>query len=109
MNRIVCNTEDFSEKSEKICENIYRETAFLIRRTSANPEFKDILMEQIFLCAVSGFGDFINNTWIKEILSWQTASGCFTYDEISCSSHMNGLGAASLALFGRALEESQIF
>lgn len=60
-------------------------------------------MEQIFLCAFSGFGEFMNNDWIARIVSWQTDTGCFSYDNITCSSHMNGVGAASLALFGVSL------
>lgn len=67
------------------------------------PEFKDLAMEQIFLCAFSGFGEFMNNAWIAQMISWQLKSGCFSYDSERCSRHMNGLGIASLAFLGRAL------
>lgn len=67
-------------------------------------ESKDLFMEQIFLCSFLGFEKFLDNEWITEILKWQMTSGCFSYDNVSCSSHMNGLGVATLALFGKILE-----
>lgn len=63
-------------------------------------------MEQIFLCSFVGFGEFLNNHWISEILEWQLKSGCFSFDQKECSSHMNGLAAASLMYFGRVLEDN---
>jgi hypothetical protein len=64
------------------------------------PELKDLIMEQVFLCGFAGFDYFLNKKWINDILLWQLDSGCFSYDTFNCSSHMVGLGAANLALFG---------
>lgn len=73
------------------------------------PEFKDLAMEQIFLCSFAGFGEFMNNAWIAKLASWQMKSGCFSFDGLTCSVHMNGLGIASLAFLGRALDEAETF
>lgn len=67
-------------------------------------EFKDLFMEQMFLCSFVGFDDFMKNDWIAEVLKWQLKSGCFSSDMISCSTHMNGLGIAALAFYGHELE-----
>lgn len=74
----------------------------------AKPELKDLFMEQIFLCAFAGFVEFLDNEWIENVLSWQMESGCFSYNNVSCSSHMNGLGAASLALYGTIQDSGEI-
>lgn len=107
LNHLICGADDFSRLSERLCNQIYQESVFIIENTRTAPEFKDLFMEQTFLCAFSGFGDFVNNEWISKVLSWQLQSGCFSYDNITCSSHMNGLGAATLALYGRMLEENE--
>lgn len=72
------------------------------------PEIKDLLMEQIFLCSFLGFGEFWNENWIEKMLEWQLDSGCFSYDKANCSSHMNGLGAANLAFFGKNILEKEM-
>lgn len=102
---VTCKSQNIAEISQKICSRIYHESVFISNKTSLLPELKDLFMEQIFLCAFAGFGEFVNNNWIEQILSWQKRSGCFSYDNVLCSSHMNGLAAASLALFGRKLDE----
>lgn len=61
-------------------------------------------MEQILLCNFAGFGEFLRNDWIREALGYQMRSGCFSYDKINCSQHMNGLGIALLATIGRNYE-----
>ena len=75
--------------------------------------FRDLFMEQVFLCAYIGFNEFVENQiWMAKIGSWQNKKGCYKYfdDEITvgkdsfeeiCSSHMTGLGAAVLGLFSR--------
>lgn len=87
-----------------MCSEIFRESFFIFDKTSELSELKDLLMEQLFVCALSGFGDFFNNHWIAEMLTWQQTSGCFSYDNFNCSSHMNGLAAANLAIFGTTLD-----
>lgn len=99
----MCEAADFSTTSNKLCNRIYQESVLIITQTSQVPQLKDLFMEQIFLCAFAGFEEFFNHKWISQVLKWQMTSGCFSYDDINCSSHMNGLGAASLSLFGRVL------
>jgi hypothetical protein len=80
------------------------EVKFIEKYLKVVPELKDLFMEQIFICAFLGHGEFLQNYWIEEILSFQIKSGCFTYDNVNCSPHMNGLAAASLSLFGKFLQ-----
>lgn len=103
MNHITCHADNFPAIKTKICANVFAETQYLVDKTLFIPELKDLLMEQMFLCTHVGYGEFLNNNWIRQIISWQLDSGCFSYDDKTCSSHMNGLGAALLALFGRIL------
>lgn len=109
MNHVVCQAENFKTISRNICSQIYQEANFIVTTTNAIPEFKDLLMEQIFLCGFVGFSEFLNNEWIVQVISWQMESGCFSYNNLKCSSHMNGLGAATLALLGKVLSEAKTF
>lgn len=97
-----CRNTDFYEISQKLCSRIHFEMMF----TSAylDFEFKDLFMEQLFLCTFVGFDDFMRNDWISKVLKWQLNSGCFSYDTSSCSTHMNGLGIAALSFFGYELD-----
>lgn len=104
LDHVTCKSHKIAEIS-RICSRIYHESVFISSKTSLVPELKDLFMEQIFLCSFAGFGEFLNNDWIEKILSWQKRSGCFSYDNVMCSSHMNGLAAASFALFARKLDE----
>ena len=84
-----------------MCSEIYKETSSAFKNINIYPELKDLIMEQIFLCSHVGYDKFLKNTWITKILKWQKESGCFSYNNFNCSSHMTGLGAANLALFGK--------
>jgi Domain of unknown function (DUF4735) len=107
LNNIVCKQNDFPSFSRKICGKVFQETSFLMNNIEEVPEIRDLLMEQVFLCSLVGFGEFLNNNWITKILQWQMDSGCFSYDNVTCSNHMNGLGAANLALFGKKLLKNE--
>ncbi|XP_070508723.1 UPF0764 protein C16orf89 homolog [Chironomus tepperi] len=102
---IRCRNENFPAISHQICSQIHQESKFIHKVTNILSGSKDLFMEQIFLCSFVGFGEFLNNRWISDILDWQMKSGCFTYDGTNCSSHMNGLAAASLMYFGRLYDE----
>lgn len=99
--QIGCKNNDVLAVSQRICMSVYQEATFAIDNIESIPEIKDLFMEQVFLCSFVGFGEFWNDKWISKILQWQMDSGCFSYDNVTCSSHMNGLGAATLAFFGR--------
>lgn len=65
-------------------------------------------MEQILLCTFAGFGEFLRNDWIREILGYQMRSGCFSYDKINCSNRMNGLGIALMANLANIYEKIEL-
>ncbi|XP_058819227.1 UPF0764 protein C16orf89 homolog [Topomyia yanbarensis] len=100
-----------SSIKNRLCAQILRE-AQLIAGLGYPEILRDLFMEQVFLCAYAGNGEFRNQTWISEIVGWQNTNGCFKYyndfDESEsnqlvkvCSTHMTGLGAAVLGLFAR--------
>lgn len=108
MKDVKCRNNNFPASAQNICTNIYEETEFIINEAKYIPELKDLIMEQIFLCSFLGFEEFLNKKWIAKILEWQMDSGCFSYDNVNCSSHMNGLGAANLAFFGKLKQRNQL-
>uniref|UniRef100_A0A182MYW9 ATP-dependent RNA helicase DHX36 n=1 Tax=Anopheles dirus TaxID=7168 RepID=A0A182MYW9_9DIPT len=98
-----------------LCEQVLRE-ANLIAGFDYPDLFRDLFMEQVFLCAFSdaALPDFTNPDWLAAIVGWQNGEGCFKYyaDEgdgvvgpnaltTHCSTHMTGVGAALLGLFAR--------
>ena len=104
MKTIFCkNDSTLLQQSTIICSKIFQEALLIIKYFNIIPELKDLFMEQVFLCSNMGFGEFLKSSWVKKIISWQMKSGCFSYDGIFCSHHMNGLGSANLAFFARVL------
>uniref|UniRef100_A0A182SPB6 Uncharacterized protein n=1 Tax=Anopheles maculatus TaxID=74869 RepID=A0A182SPB6_9DIPT len=99
-----------------LCEQILRESE-LIAGFDYPDLFRDLFMEQVFLCAFGNappMVEFTNPAWLAAIVSWQNGEGCFKYygDEgdgvvgpnaltTHCSTHMTGVGAALLGLFAR--------
>lgn len=97
--------------TDQLCEQILRESQ-LIAELDYPEIFRDLFMEQVFLCAYVGFAEFRNQTWLGEIVGWQNGNGCFKYyqdvDRVGsnrltteCSTHMTGVGAAVLGLFAK--------
>ncbi|XP_055678366.1 UPF0764 protein C16orf89-like [Lutzomyia longipalpis] len=100
-----CNFNPFNTQKiiRKLCTKILTEV-LTIAHQGFPENFRDLAMEQIFLCSFEDFPDFLKPRWIAEISSWQDESGCFTLCEssrkcCSCSDHMTGVGAALLATF----------
>ncbi|KAG7211974.1 hypothetical protein KM043_011175 [Ampulex compressa] len=79
---------------------------------------RDLMMEQVVLCGMEGFLEFINLHYERLILDWPHPSGCFSSTgfrgnpgvpsrrsslktDFGCDSHTTGLGAASLSLYIR--------
>ncbi|XP_020300288.1 UPF0764 protein C16orf89 homolog isoform X2 [Pseudomyrmex gracilis] len=77
---------------------------------------RDLVIEQILLCGMEGYYEFVNKRYKDLILSWQDQAGCFSlrYDEehkisrraasiidFGCNNHMTGLAAGVLGLFIR--------
>uniref|UniRef100_A0A8B9BD69 Chromosome 16 open reading frame 89 n=1 Tax=Anser brachyrhynchus TaxID=132585 RepID=A0A8B9BD69_9AVES len=60
---------------------------------------RDLFMENILLCGMSGFSDFYKLRWLEKILSWQKPKeGCFG-EPNGCSSHYTAVAVGSLGGF----------
>lgn len=75
---------------------------------------KDLMMEQILLCGMEGYYEFLDKNYEALILNWPHQSGCFNIEGFSerhkrtssltdfgCHNHITGLAAATLSLFIR--------
>ncbi|KAK5641340.1 hypothetical protein RI129_009887 [Pyrocoelia pectoralis] len=105
--------ESFSEKlTRNYCSLILKEA-----RTNEILGFPqhDLFLEQVILCGLEGYTEFLNANWTLTILSWKTKPGCYKNgnDDLNgrkinsrsanvisfgCTNHATGLGAATLAL-----------
>ncbi|XP_068914797.1 UPF0764 protein C16orf89 homolog [Tenebrio molitor] len=97
----------FRDSTARLCSLMLREI-----RTNERLGFpaRDIALEQMVLCGIEGFSEFLGEKWRNEVVSWQTEFGCYgrgggSVDKRStnviaygCSDHTTGLGAAALAL-----------
>ncbi|CAF0776339.1 unnamed protein product [Didymodactylos carnosus] len=108
---------------DKFCSNIYRD-AVTNKKQGRN---QDLFLEQILLCSILGYEDFLKIEWLNDILQWQQPTGCFsdmseiwTVDTKSfkkrqllveqemadgCLSHKSGLASGVLAVYLRALSQ----
>lgn len=105
---------------DRYCTNIYVDAQANID----NNYNQDLFLEQLLLCSIIGYEDFLRFDWLDLILSWQDPQyGCFTSaSETSesslrakrhllfeqemihgCLSHKSGLAAGVLATYARAL------
>ncbi|XP_071554377.1 UPF0764 protein C16orf89 homolog [Temnothorax nylanderi] len=78
---------------------------------------QDLMMEQIVLCGMEGYYEFVDKHFEDVILSWPHSSGCFgvsgysnehkitrrssSKTDFGCDNHTTSLAAASLAVFIR--------
>ncbi|BFZ18774.1 hypothetical protein BsWGS_21813 [Bradybaena similaris] len=60
-----------------ICRKIYAEAKNEENNGSVAVLSQDLFLEQSVLCAILGFQDFVRANWIRMVLGWQTAEGCF--------------------------------
>lgn len=121
--RIVPRTIDDAFQNK--CQNIYEDSAALSQGDYVGQSNRDLFAEQILLCAVSGFDEFLTSRTLNLILSWQDESiGCFpkmnwidrmTYSEYAikrkkrnevimksgCLGHISGLAAGVLGAYVR--------
>ncbi|XP_050506332.1 UPF0764 protein C16orf89 homolog [Diabrotica virgifera virgifera] len=96
--------------------------SYILKEAKTNEYLKfpyhDIFMEQVLLCGMEGFAEFLNKPWLETIIKWQNPQGCFEsvskefqniqkrsshLVDFGCSDHSTGLGAAVLALFLKCL------
>lgn len=67
---------------------------------------RDLFMENIMLCGMIGYSDFIKTQWLEAILSWQNPTGCYLRID-NCTSHLTGIAAGALGVFLRFYGISQ--
>lgn len=110
------------------CSNMMKSNTEFVR-TGFPGQTRDIFIENIMLCGLTGFSDFFKSDWLRHILSWQDPEvGCFGKDEKDiaqvfgeeqvenkqvhkrvrrrektlndgCSSHMTGVAVSALGGF----------
>ncbi|XP_058056527.1 uncharacterized protein LOC131207909 [Anopheles bellator] len=103
------------DAQRRLCEAILRESE-LIAGFDFPELFRDLFMEQMFLCAYSqaALPEFADPAWLATTVGWQNGEGCFKFygddgDGVEgpnaltthCSTHMTGVGAALMALFAK--------
>ncbi|XP_061377140.1 uncharacterized protein LOC116773957 [Danaus plexippus] len=70
---------DLSALIYKLCIQIYKETKSL--ETWDHPAgTRTLFMQQIFICASQGYGEFIKPRWMNKVISWQEPKGCYADD-----------------------------
>ncbi|CAL1686183.1 unnamed protein product [Lasius platythorax] len=85
---------------------------------------KDLMIEQILLCGMEGYYEFLDKRYEDLILNWPHQSGCFNLQgfpeehkmtrrsssltDFGCHNHITGLAAASLSLFIRENIENEL-
>ncbi|GBP27771.1 UPF0764 protein C16orf89 homolog [Eumeta japonica] len=67
-------------------------------------KLRDLMMEQIALCTLNGYTEFIQPTWLSKFMELQSDAGCFgVLGRAHCHEHVTGVAAASLAAVIRFL------
>ncbi|EFN61804.1 Uncharacterized protein UNQ904/PRO1925-like protein [Camponotus floridanus] len=113
----------FSYLIPAFCARIFQDLVNLEAWNFPNVS-QDLMIEQIILCGMEGYYEFLDKHYEDLILSWPHWSGCFKLERISeklkmtprassltdfgCNNHMTSLGAASLALFIRENIENEL-
>lgn len=105
--------ENLIRLEDQFCSNIFEDAT----RNIENNENQDLFLEQVLLCSIVGFRQFLRSDWLLKILSWQNPNyGCF--DDSTrirtrrrllfeqemlhgCLSHKSGLAAGVLASYLR--------
>lgn len=107
-NRHLHSLEDY------FCANIYHDAQYNL----VNSINQDLFLEQLLLCSIIGYEDFIRLDWFRTILSWQHPQyACFSDQSETirfhrhllfeqemnhgCLSHKSGLAAGLLATYTR--------
>ncbi|XP_076434813.1 UPF0764 protein C16orf89 homolog [Babylonia areolata] len=72
---------DAKETEARLCGSIYNEAASEVKVGGVEEESQDLFLEQVMLCGSLGFENFLRTDWIRMVLTWQKASGCFSMDD----------------------------
>ncbi|CAM2707161.1 unnamed protein product [Rotaria socialis] len=120
-NRAVSDVSNKNLKylEDQYCSNIYLDAQLNIEENRN----QDLFLEQLLLCSIIGYEDFLRFDWFDAILSWQEPQyGCFSSASETaepnlkikrhllieqemhhgCLSHKSGLAAGLLATYARA-------
>ncbi|XP_022919123.1 UPF0764 protein C16orf89-like [Onthophagus taurus] len=107
--------ESISIYIEKFCSLIWRDAKTLEYLNFPNT---DLFLEQLLLCGMEGYGEFLIERWRSKPIIWQTENGCYKDSlelknqkyrrtanviEFGCIDHTTGLGLATLSLNARYL------
>ncbi|CAF4542093.1 unnamed protein product [Rotaria sp. Silwood1] len=121
-NRLISNLANKNLKylEDQYCSNIYQDAELNVD----DNDNQDLFLEELLLCSIIGYEEFLRFDWFNKILSWQNSEyGCFTGTSNSiesnlkakrhllveqgmihgCLSHESGLAAGLLATYVRAL------
>lgn len=61
----------------EICSNIFRSAKKISQEADLLKIEKDLFMEQTLVCSLTGYEDFLTESYLEIILDWQTDIGCF--------------------------------
>jgi hypothetical protein len=119
-NRTISNLANKHLKylEDRYCSNIYHDAQINLE----NNNNQDLFLEQLLLCSIIGYEEFLRIDWLNTILTWQHSTyGCFGSDSDSnesnvkikrhllfeqemnngCLSHKSGLASGVLAIYVR--------
>ncbi|BES98525.1 chromosome 16 open reading frame 89 [Nesidiocoris tenuis] len=92
------------EEIRRICAQMLAENR-QIRRMGFPTTLQDLFVEQVAVCGVNKFGEFLTDGTVRMIQSLQTSRGCFALIEkgkrlsIDCYNHLSSVAAAAIATF----------
>jgi len=111
--------KNFKYLEDRYCSNIYQDAQLNIQVN----DNQDLFLEQLLLCSIIGYEEFLRLDWFHTILTWQNSEyGCFSSgsdlietsvktkrhllveQEMNngCLSHKSGLASGLLATYARA-------
>ncbi|KAF6202010.1 hypothetical protein GE061_004406 [Apolygus lucorum] len=92
------------EEIRRICARMLGENR-QIRRMGFPSTLQDLFVEQVAVCGVNKFSEFLTDGTVRMIQSLQTSRGCFSMIEkgsrlsIECYNHLSSVAAAAIATF----------
>ncbi|UJR33015.1 hypothetical protein I4U23_020475 [Adineta vaga] len=113
-------SKSLKQLEDRYCSNIYQDA----QTNLIENENQDLFLEQVLLCSMIGYEEFLRFDWFNTILTWQDPEdGCFNgksdtmetsiktkrhlliEQEMTdgCLSHKSGLASGVLAVYARAL------
>ncbi|GBP27769.1 UPF0764 protein C16orf89 [Eumeta japonica] len=67
-------------------------------------KLRDLMMEQISLCALNGYSEFLQHVWFSKFLELQSTTGCFAEeDNGDCKEHATAAAVSSISAAVRFL------